>query len=130
MEESILLSIKKMVHIGVDDTSFDFDILIYINSAFSTLTDLGVGPEEGFVIEDDSSEWSDFLSDPEDLPTLSKVKTFVGLQTRILFDPPGTSFLLDSMTSQIEQSLWRISVRREADDWADPNPPVVVMDGE
>ncbi len=126
MEQSILKSTRKVLQIGPDDESFDLDILMHVNSAFSTLTDLGVGPEEGFVIEDDSVEWTDYLSD--NLPTLSKIKTFVFLQTRILFDPPTTSFLLDAFKEQIAEAVWRINTRREETGWTDPDPPVVIED--
>lgn len=124
MEQSILKSTKKVLHIGPDDASFDLDILMHINSAFSTLTDLGVGPREGFAVEDAAVEWKAFLSSPDDLPMLSKVKTFVFLQTRLLFDPPGTSFLLEAFDKQIQESLWRISTRREETNWVDPDPPI------
>src|SRR4051794_12354086 len=86
MEQSILNSTKKNLGIGDDDTSFDLDIITHINSAFSILNDLGVGPEEGFVIEDEDTEWDEFL--PNEIVRLSKVKTCVFLRTKLLFDPP------------------------------------------
>lgn len=125
MEQSILRSTKKVLHIGADDTSFDLDIMTHINSAFSTLNDLGVGPQGGFSIEDELAQWSDFLPLAEDMATLSQVKTFVFLHSRLLFDPPGTSFLLEAMSKQIQECLWRINTRREESDWSDPNPPIV-----
>ncbi len=129
MEQSILNSTKKVLQIGPEDLSFDLDILTHINDAFSTLNDLGVGPAEGFVIEDSDAEWGDYLSD--NLPILSKVKTFVFLHTRLLFDPPAMSFLIESMRSQINECLSRISMRYEAINWVDPDPPeLIVIDGE
>lgn len=120
MEQSILKSTKKVLQIGLDDTSFDLDVMTHINSAFSTLTDLGVGDQEGFAIEDDTAEWADFLAN--DLVKLSKVKTFVFLHTRLLFDPPNTSFLLESMSKQKEESLWRINANQEESSWVNPDP--------
>lgn len=128
MEQSILKSTKKVLQIGPDDTSFDLDILTHINSAFSTLTDLGVGAQVGFAIQDDTTLWAAFLPLSGDLVTLSKVKTFVFLHTRLLFDPPAASFLLMAMEKQIEECLFRISVNREANAWVDPDPPIVVVD--
>lgn len=128
MEQSILKSTKKVLQIGPDDESFDLDILTHINNAFSTLNDLGIGPSEGFVIEDDEPEWETYLSD--DVIMLSSVKTFVFLQTRIHFDPPTTSFLLTAFEKQIAEAVWRINTRQEATDWVDPDPPIVVLDGE
>jgi hypothetical protein len=120
MEQSILKSTKKILGIGPDDTSFDLDIITHINTEFSTLTDLGVGPEAGFVIEDESAEWDSYL--PDDLVRLTKVKTCVHLRTRLLFDPPTSSYLLDAIKEQLRESEWRLSTNREATDWTDPEP--------
>lgn len=130
MEQSILKSTKKVLQIGDDDDSFDLDIITHINSAFSTLQDLGVGPEEGFIIEDDESEWSDFLPDEEDKMQLSRVRTFVFLHSRLLFDPPATTFHLNAAQEQLSEATWRISVNREGEAWVDPDPPILVSDDE
>lgn len=127
MEQSILTSTKKVLQIGADDTSFDLDILTHINSAFSTLHDLGVGPADGFAIEDDSAEWADFLTDTV---KLGKVKTCVYLHTRMLFDPPTTGYHLTALQNQLQEQQWRLSENREADDWVDPDPPVVFVEDE
>lgn len=122
MEQSILTSTKKVLQIGPDDESFDLDIITHINSAFSTLHDLGVGPAEGFTIEDDEAEWADFLS-VDDNMQLSRVKTFVLLHARLLFDPPATTFHLNAAQEQLQEVTWRLSVNREGVDWVDPDPP-------
>src|SRR3954453_23012950 len=101
MEQSILKSTKKVLQIGPDDKSFDLDILTHINSAFSTLNDLGVGPEDGFVIEDEYEEWEAYL--PDDQIKLSKVKTYVYLRTRLLFDPPPTTLHLNTVQEQLRE---------------------------
>jgi hypothetical protein len=111
MEPSILKCTKKLL--GVGDDSFDLDILTHINSAFSTLHDLGIGPQPGFVVEDDTAVWLDFLDDIEDTVVQSKVKTYIYLKTRQLFDPPTTQYLQDAMTKQIQELEWRINVNRE-----------------
>jgi hypothetical protein len=120
MEQSILKSTKKMLQIGPDDDSFDLDILTHINSAFSTLTDIGVGPDGGFAIVDATAEWDSFLED--DLIQLNQVKTFVYLHARLVFDPPTTSFVQSSIEKQIEEVTWRLNARREAREWTDPDP--------
>jgi len=130
MEQSILISTKKILGVGADDESFDLDIITHINTAFSILSDLGVGPNGGFVIEDDEPEWADYLSgaveDPDDLDhtiKLSKIKTIIHLRARLLFDPPTTTFLLDSMKAQLQEHEWRLNANREAYAWVDPDPP-------
>ena len=110
MEASILKSVKKVLMVPDDYTAFDGDILMHINSVFSTLNQLGVGPPEGFMIEGDTEEWDTFLLDDM---RLNNVKTYMYLRVRLLFDPPATGFLRDSMEKQIEQLEWRINVHRE-----------------
>jgi hypothetical protein len=123
MSDSILNNIKKLVGLPEDYTPFDQDLILYINSALSTLAELGIGPPTGFAIQDEVAEWVDFLGDD---PTLfGDVKTYVGLRVRILFDPPATSFHLAAMQQQIEEHVWRINVKREDVEWVDPNPVLV-----
>ena len=107
METSILYSIKKLLGIPSEVTEFDTDILIHINSVFSILTQLGVGPSSGFSIEDSSAEWSDFIGDDA---RLSDVKSFVYLKTRLLFDPPASSAAMDAMNRMASELEWRINV--------------------
>jgi hypothetical protein len=126
MEQSILRSTKKVLQIGPDDESFDLDIMTHINSAFSTLHDLGVGPEEGFTIDDEYVEWDSFLT--EDIAQLSRVKSFVFLHSRLFFDPPATTFHLNAVQEQLKEVTWRLSVKREGAEWVDPDPVVLVVD--
>lgn len=110
MECSILTSTKKILGVSESYEAFDLDIITHINSAFSTLTQLGIGPEDGFAIEDKDAEWED-LELP--LVQLSMVRTYIFLKTRMLFDPPTTSFLIEAMNKQIEEHEWRLNVSRE-----------------
>jgi hypothetical protein len=133
LEQSILKSTKKMLGIGDDDESFDLDIITHINSAFSHLNDLGVGPEDGFVIDDDSEEWDDFLPDADtdgkpNLVKLSKVKTVVFIRTKMVFDPSASSYLQDSMEKLLQEAEWRLSTNRESTDWVDPSPPALSLE--
>jgi hypothetical protein len=125
MEQSILKSTKKILGIADDYLVFDLDVITHINTAFSTLTQLGVGPQEGFMIEDDKAVWDDFIVFSDD-PSYNAVKTYVYLKTRMLFDPPATSYMLDSTERQIHDLEWRLNVNREETEWVDPNPPPVV----
>ena len=119
MEQSILTSTKKILGIAADYTAFDHDIITHINAAFSTLTQLGVGPVEGFMIEDESEEWEDYI---EDYSQLNAVKTYVFLKVRQLFDPPTTSYFVTAMEKQIQELEWRLNVSRESTEWIDPDP--------
>lgn len=128
MELSILTSTKKILGIAEDYTVFDLDIITHINSAFSTLTQLGVGPADGFMIEDATALWTDF--DPvDDHNMYNSVKSYVFLKVRMLFDPPTTSYLISASEKQIEELEWRLNTQREGTDWVDPDPqPVYIED--
>jgi hypothetical protein len=121
MEQSILKSTKKVLNVGADDTAFDLDIITHINSAFSILNQLGIGPIGGFVVDDDTSEWEDFI--PLTSPYLGLIKTCIYLRVRLLFDPPQTSFLLTAAENTLREQEYRLSSAREATDWVDPDPP-------
>lgn len=116
MESSILISTKKVLGIPESDTSFDPDVVMLINTAFGVLMQLGVGPVEGFTIEDELALWNDFL-DPLDSPNnaalLNIVRTYIFLKVKMLFDPPTTSYQLSAMTEQIEEYEWRLTTLRE-----------------
>ena len=123
METSILNGVKKILGIADDYTAFDEDIIMHINTAFSTLTQLGVGPSEGFMIEDEGAVWGDFIGD--DLQ-FNSVKSYVCLRVRMLFDPPSTSYLITAMENQIRELEWRLNTHREETDWTDPDPIVLI----
>ena len=105
--DSILTSIKKLLGITAEYTQFDTDLIIHINSVFSIVTQLGVGPSTGFSIHDEYSVWTDFL--PED-PRLEMVKTYVYLKVRLMFDPPDRSAVADAMKRQIDELEFRLNV--------------------
>lgn len=110
MADSILDSTKKILGLAPDYTPFDLDIITHINLAFSILDQLGVGPEGGFYIEDNVPTWDEFIV-PENQRNM--VRTYVFLKVRMLFDPPGTSYLITAMTDQIQQYEWRLNAFRE-----------------
>lgn len=114
MADSILTNVKKIVGIVELDTSFDPDIIMHINSVFSVLTQLGIGPDEGFMVEDSTPTWDDFLDGDK---RLNMLKTYVYLRVRLLFDPPQTSFVIESLNKQIEELEVRMSIVREDDEW-------------
>ena len=107
MNESILTSIKKMLGITEDYTHFDQDIIIHINTVLMILHQLGVGPKEGFAITDSYETWSDFLVDSKNIEA---VKTYVYLKVRLLFDPPLSSAVTESINKSINELEWRLNV--------------------
>lgn len=111
MEDSILKTVKKILGLSDTYTAFDLDVIIHINTIFSILNQLGVGPDAGFSIEDDSALWADFIEADTNLYSL--VKSYMALRVRILFDPPATSFVIDATNTQIQELEWRINAIRE-----------------
>ena len=107
---SILTSVKKMLGITKEYDAFDADIIMHINSVFDILTQLGVGPKEGFVIEDDGTEWSDFI---DDINIIQSVKSYVFLKVKMIFDPPTNGITAESYKNQIAEFEWRLNVSRD-----------------
>ena len=108
--ESILTSIKKLLGIADEYTHFDSDIIMHINTVFSSLTQMGVGPVEGFFITDAYSTWDDFTSENV---SLASVKTYMYLKVRLLFDPPQNSSVMSSMERQASELEWRLNLTGE-----------------
>ena len=106
--ESILTSIKKLLGIDAAYTHFDTDLIMHINSVFSILTQLGVGPPDGFSIAGADEKWSDFISDKTN--HFSLVKSYTHLKVRLLFDPPLGSAVIESINRQISEFEWRLFV--------------------
>lgn len=104
---SILDSTKKILGLAADYDVFDLDVIIHINTALTTLTEIGVGPADGFFISDSDDTWSDFLGGDA---RLNAVKTYIYLRVRLLFDPPASSFALTSMERQLQEMEWRLMV--------------------
>ena len=110
MENSILNSTKEILGLKSDYTPFDLAVITHINSAFSILAQLGVGPADGYSIEDNSAVWSDL-----DLPQnqLNMVRTYIFLKVRMLFDVPATSFMIEALENQIREHEWRLTEAAE-----------------
>ena len=108
--DSILTSVKKMLGIEESYTHFDPELVLFINSVFGILFQLGVGPKDTpFTISDSSSEWSDFIQENQ----IETVKSYVFAKVKLLFDPPSSSFVLSSYQDLIKEFEWRCHVDAE-----------------
>lgn len=108
ISESILTSIKKLLGIDENYTHFDADIVMHINGVFSILTQMGVGPANGFSISGKDETWSAFITDKPNI--FSLVKSYVYMKVRLLFDPPLSSAAIESINRQISEFEWRLFV--------------------
>lgn len=109
-EHSILISTKKMLGIDKSYEPFDPEIVMHINGVLSTLTQLGIGPDEGFHITGDSETWTDFMGEDN---RLNNVRTYVFLSVRLVFDPPNSGYGVTAIQEQLKELTWRINVTRE-----------------
>lgn len=106
--ESILTTVKVQLGIVENCTDFDQILITHINSVFSILHQLGVGPANGFFITDNNQNWSSFIG--SDVFTLQNVKTYMYLKVKLMFDPPQNSAMLESINRQIAEHEWRLNV--------------------
>ncbi|MCF0140423.1 MAG: hypothetical protein HUJ78_00095 [Mogibacterium sp.] len=111
MNESILTSIKKVLGIAEEDTNFDVDIIMHINTVFSILNELGVG-EKGFTISDKTKTWSEYI---DNIDVLALIKSYMYLRVRLLFDPPTSSFVNESFKKNADELEWRLNEIAEAE---------------
>ena len=110
VSDSILISIKQKLGLEAEYTPFDQEIIMDINTALATLTQAGIGPREGFEIEDDSATWTDFVGTD---PRMNMVKTYTALDVRLLFDPPQSGSAQTLMQEKIAEYLYRMNIHEE-----------------
>ena len=118
MNQSILISVKKMLGMTEDYEPYDPVIIMHINSVLMILNQLGVGPSNGFSISDKTSTWSDFISDDT---KLESVKSYVYLKVKLLFDPPLQSTVIEAMNRMVNELEWRLNVEAESSRKEDTN---------
>lgn len=111
MDESILMTIKKMLGLEADYTPFDTDVIVLINSVLMTLTQADVGPKKGFRITGMSESWGDFLTNEV---MLEAAKQFVYMKVKMIFDPPSSSIVMDALKTQSDEILWRLIAQAES----------------
>lgn len=111
-EASILTSVKKALGLDESYEAFDPEIIMHINSVFSNLNQIGVGPETGFQIEDKDATWDDLLAGEL---RLNNVKTWVYSKVRLIFDPPATSFAISAQQELIKELEFRIYMFSEVE---------------
>lgn len=115
--DSILNTIKKACNVAEDDTSFDADLIMYTNSVFMNLSQIGMTQADNFSIAGPSTTWDALL--PED-DSLIAVQTYISLKVRTLFDPPASSAAMEAINKTIAELEWRINgktdIYKEEDD--------------
>jgi hypothetical protein len=115
MEDSILKTLKPILNVEVDDPTYDLDIIVAANSVFSTLNQIGIGPDPGFMITDDTETWTDYFNGDSNLDPmqLNMVKTYMYFRIKLIFDPPETSYHIAAIEKQQVELEYRLSYLRE-----------------
>ena len=105
MDESILVSVKKLIGLAPEDDSFDTDLIIHINSAIDVLRQMGINSE--LYVEDETLTWGDYLPSDE---YLQMIKSYVYMKVKKWFDPPQNGTAMEALNSSIAELEWRINV--------------------
>lgn len=121
LQESILVATKQKLGLGEDNTPFDAEIVDHINGVFFDLNRLGIGPEEGFMIEDDTTTWDELELDGLNLAVMNALKTFIYLKVRLIFDPPATSYHINMIQDQITELTHTLLTERGLLRWTPPS---------
>lgn len=112
-QDSILLTIKKLIGLDKDYGVFDLDLIVAINSSFMILNQLGIGPDKPFTIKGPDETWDDFFGDEE---LFALAKSYIYLRTKLLFDPPGSGVLHEAVERQISEFEWRMHTQADYND--------------
>lgn len=113
MIDSILDTIKKLLGIDPDDDSFDLDIIVIINSITPILSQMGIGPSNGYIVTSKEDKWSDYIKD--NTINLEGVKNYIFIKTKLIFDPPPNSTTIDSFNKILNELEWRMMLAVETD---------------
>lgn len=109
--DSILNTIKKLLGIDIDDDSFDVDIIVNINSAIFSLSQMGIGPKDGFIVTSIDQKWSDYID--SNIKNVEGVKNYLYLKTKMIFDPPTSSTVIEAFNNSIKELEWRMMLAVE-----------------
>lgn len=129
MNNSILNDIKKMLGITEDYKHFDQDIIIHINTALSTLIQVGLPANKNFNLVNSDQTWSEYMNftnskvnnnimkaalkqlSAENVDkNIGMIKSYVYLKTKLIFDPPQNSFTIESINKTINEYESRINI--------------------
>ena len=134
MTDSILLATKRTLGLADDYVVFDQEIILHINSVLGTLTQLGIGPELGFMITGDTETWEDLIGPGPAVDSYeiryNMVKSYMYLRVRMVWDPPSVGYVLTAWQEQIKELEWRINTAREdiVHPYVPPPPPIDPID--
>lgn len=111
VDGSILTDIKKLFGIVEECEDFDLDLMLHINTSFSILNQLGVGPDDPFIVESKKDTWYDFLG--TELSSFQDVKIYIYYKTKLGFDPTTSATMSSQLNDSIKELEWRMKTKAE-----------------
>lgn len=108
--KTILSDIKSMLSVEYGD-SFDKEILLFINSAVMEVYQLGCCTYQNEVTED--TTWGDILSTDDMKMSVSFVKKYIYIRTKLSFDPPTSGFHTTALEKELDELKYRLIVQVE-----------------
>lgn len=110
LDDSILRTIKLMLGLTDEITSFDEELKVHINSLFTILNQLDCISDDGFRIAGYDETWGQLT---DQVTIAEMIKEFMYLKVRMVFDPPGSSVVSDAFNQRIAELEWRMNVQAE-----------------
>ena len=112
INNSILDTVKTFVGVDKDETVFDKELILEINSIFLELFQNGIDELKAFSVSDGKEKWSDIDINP--LIVLLNVQIYICIKVNILFDKSMSSSLVDNYNKIANEALWRINIEKES----------------
>lgn len=112
INNSILDTVKTFVGVDKDETVFDKELILEINSVFLELFQNGIDELKAFGVSDGKEKWSDINITP--LIVLLNVQIYICIKVNILFDKSMSSSLVDNYNKIANEALWRINIEKES----------------
>lgn len=109
-EDSVLETLRKALGLEEDDSSFDTEILIYVNGGIADLNQAGVGNE--VYVSDESTKWSELVVNESGSVSMKLVGAailYIFLKVKTTFDPPQVN-TQNVMVEAMNQAIWRLAV--------------------
>lgn len=111
MDESILDSIKRRLGLSTDYIPFDKELIGFINSAMSILTQYGIGPKKGYQIEALNDTWEDYLGDK--VVQRGLAEEYIFLYVKQAWDPTGSDTISNVITERLKELTYRLILQAE-----------------
>lgn len=97
---------RGMKSIDPADTSFDNELMMYLNGIFFKLHQLGIGPETQFIMDTVLTTWESFSTNAA---LIAAVKPYICAECLLQFDPPTNGSLYNATVAMRDQYEWRLT---------------------